>query len=85
MRWLGFFLAAAPAWACQCIGWPSPREACDDSPLVFIGRVERTRIRAVAAELDLGAQQVASVRVEEAFKGVKAGQEVTLHQPGAKT
>jgi len=81
MRWFGLLVLVVPAWACQCASWPSAREAWDDSPLVFIGRVERTKMVVVASEYGPAGQQVANVRVEEAFKGVEAGQEVTLHQP----
>jgi hypothetical protein len=75
MRWIFMLLLAAPAWACSCISWPTAGEAWADSRLVFVGSVERTT-------LDPGGPlQLVGVRVEEAFKGVKRGDEVTLRQP----
>ncbi len=81
MHWFGLLALVMPAWACSCGSWPSPREAWEDSPLVFVGRVERTTRVSGAIESRQGDQQGATVLVEEAFKSVEAGQEVTLHQP----
>lgn len=74
MRWL-FLLAVSSisAWACKCPGYPSAKDAWRDSPLVFIGSVDR-----VSPELSGGhpmsGEQIAWVRVTEPFKGVKTDQ-----------
>lgn len=72
-------LAWCPALLpCSCIARPTAKEAWRDSQLVFAGRVET-----VSSEPELWEkEQTASVIVEEAFKGVKAGEKVTLLQPG---
>ncbi len=67
-------------WACSCSGaWPSVKQAWERAPVVFLGTVE-------AADPDGDGmsfrQQVVRIRVEEAFKGVSAGELIRLHLGG---
>ena len=81
MRLLSLMLLTVPAWACLCSSWPTAREAWADSPMVFVGRVEQTNPGPVLGRYGDAAEQFARLRVLKAFKGVQAGQMVTLHQP----
>lgn len=66
------------AWGCSCSTLPSAKGAWEESPLVFVGRVEAADFMTEA----FGAQN-SRVRVEEAFKGIAAGETVELaQQPG---
>ena len=65
------------AWGCSCSAWPSAKGAWEESPLVFVGRVEAASF----AHMGIGEQAV-RVRVEEAFKGSKIGAVLELDQPG---
>jgi len=82
MRWRFALpmIFGAHAWACACSGhWPSVKQAWKDAPAVFLGTVT------VADPDGDGRQtmfqdQFVRIRVEEAFKGVSAGQTVELHE-----
>jgi hypothetical protein len=82
--WLLLLLAGVPGWACMCVAWPSAKDAWADSPVVFLGRVETTEQQTFPygnSGTYIG-EQKARVVVEEAFKGVKAGERLALEQPG---
>jgi hypothetical protein len=74
-------LAASHAHGCVCAAFLTPKVEWQRSSLVFIGRVEtaspefdpNTRFRA----------QQATVRVDEAFKGVQKGQLIQIDQTGS--
>jgi hypothetical protein len=72
-------LPSATAEACSCPGYPSPSEAHGGADAVFVGRVVRAT-PATKEEAESVAQTVV-VRVDEAFKGARVGDEVTLRQP----
>lgn len=74
-----FLLAiiCAPAWACSCGGYPSAKDAWLDSPLVFVGFVDKTEPK-ITSERDIFGEQIAWVRVTEPFKGVKKDQVLEL-------
>ncbi|MBL8240365.1 MAG: hypothetical protein JNM66_23290, partial [Bryobacterales bacterium] len=59
-------------------------DAWAGTPVVFLGRVEKTEQRTFpyGAGDTYIAEQEARVVVEEAFKGVKAGERLALEQPG---
>lgn len=65
------------AWGCSCSTLPSAKGAWEESPLVFVGRVEAASF----AQMEIG-EQTARVRVEEAFKGTRSGAILELDQPG---
>jgi len=80
-------LAVPSAWACQCISWPSAKDSWQTAPVVFRGHVERTDV-----EFDefgapspgwewQGEDQKVWVKVDEAFKGTRAGAQLLLEQP----
>lgn len=72
-------LSAAPAvWACSCDAPPSPTDAFSKAPLVFVGQA--TSID--PPEPAPFAEALVHMRVEKPYKGVKAGQIVTLRQGG---
>lgn len=64
-------------WGCSCSTWPSAKGAWEESPLVFVGRVEAASFSYMGVSA-----QTAQVRVEEAFKGTKIGAVLELDQPG---
>lgn len=70
-------ILSAPAWACSCVGSPSAKDAWLDSPLVFIGVVDKTNPTLSRQGLMSG-HQSAWVRVTEPFKGVKKDQVLEL-------
>lgn len=82
--WLLLLLAGVPGWACSCGALPSAKDAWAGTPVVFLGRVEKTEQRTFpyGAGDTYIAEQEARVVVEEAFKGVKAGERLALEQPG---
>jgi hypothetical protein len=69
---------AVRAEACMCTGnWPSVKQAWQTTPFVFLGTVE-------IADPDkphemMFQEQFVRIRVDEAFKGVTAGQTIELH------
>jgi len=74
-------LAASHAAACVCVGFLTPKAEWQSSSLVFVGQVE-------TASPEFDAQnrfqpQHATVRAEEAFKGVQKGQLVQIDQTGS--
>ena len=79
----GFFLLlilATRAHACSCGGnWLSVKQAWAEAPFVFLGTVE-------IADPDedprqtIFQEQAVRIRVDEAFKGVKSGQTIDLHE-----
>lgn len=74
MRLLFFFVfLCGPAWACSCGSYPTVKEAWLDSPVVFVGVVEKARFKEEAP-----AEQSAWVRVNEAFKGVRNNEVLEL-------
>ena len=78
MRQLLFLaMMCAPAWACSCGSYPSAKDAWLDSPLVFVGLIEKTEPKLITERVVAG-EQVAWVRVNEPFKGVKNGQVLEL-------
>ncbi|MGJ5817658.1 MSCRAMM family protein [Paludibaculum fermentans] len=72
-----FALTCAPAWACSCASYPSPKEAWLDSPLVFAGIVEKA-VPKRSGEWVRAREQSAWVRVTEPFKGVARDQVLEL-------
>jgi len=79
MRWfLILTILCAPAWACSCGGYPSAKDAWLDSPLVFVGIVEKTDPKIEGKLHPPAAEQVAWVRIIEPFKGVKKDQVLEL-------
>jgi len=74
-------LVASHAAGCVCVGFVTPKEEWQRSSLVFVGQVEKT-----SPEFDaknLFRPQHATVRVEEAFKGVQKGQLIQIDQTGS--
>jgi hypothetical protein len=67
------------AWGCVCAAWPSAKDAWADSPVVFLGSVERTDPGGDFEEL-VGRQQSVWVRVDEPFKGAQKDQTFELKQ-----
>ena len=72
-------LAAARAEGCSCLGYPSPAGAYAAADAVFVGSV----VRAAPDTREKARYVVQTVvaRVDEAFKGAQAGDEVTFRQP----
>ena len=71
--------------ACSCAGTPSPSEAYTDATAVFVGSVTKVSPGQPQKNddgVEYYGEQRAEVRVEEAFKGVKAGAQIVLRQPG---
>lgn len=74
-------LAASHALGCVCVGFWTPKEEWQRSSLVFVGRVE-----GVSPEFDpknVFRPQRATIRVEEAFKGVQKDQLIQVDQTGS--
>lgn len=72
------FRSSISAWACSCPGWPSAKQAWQDSPIVFVGTVEFSdRIPSPHRS----EEQIARVIVEETFKNSSRGQKFALKQP----
>jgi hypothetical protein len=74
-----FLLAiiCVPAWVCSCGGYPSAKDAWLDSPLVFVGFVDKTEPK-ITSERVISGEQTAWVRVTEPFKGVEKDQVLEL-------
>jgi hypothetical protein len=70
-------IVCAPAWGCSCAGYPSAKDAWRNSPLVFVGSVDKTDPN-VTSERGMIGEQTAWVRVTEPFKGVKKDQMLEL-------
>jgi hypothetical protein len=71
---------AVRSWACACSGnWPSVKQAWRAAPVVFLGTVALATPDGDSRQLMFQEQSV-RIRVEEAFKGVFAGQMIELHQ-----
>ncbi len=69
------------ALGCVCTAHLTPKQDWQQSSLVFIGRVE-----SVSPEFDIKRpfrKQVATVRVDEAFKGAEKGQLIRINQTGS--
>ena|SRR5579864_3135558 len=83
MRW-PLLLAFIPhlAHACVCGGWPSAKEALENSPVVFLGHVVRTEPDSKYDDRWQYQAQTAWVTVDEPFKGAAKDQSFTLKQPG---
>ncbi|OYW07393.1 MAG: hypothetical protein B7X34_11090, partial [Acidobacteriia bacterium 12-62-4] len=87
--WVILLVSVIPsAWACSCSGWPSAKGAWENSPVVFLGHVERTEqefdklgIR-LLEEARYDGRQTVWAKVDEAFKGVAVGAELRLEQAG---
>jgi hypothetical protein len=74
-------LVASHAAGCVCVAFPTPKAEWQRSSLVFVGQVET-----VSPEFDakkVFSPQHATVRVEEAFKGVQKGQLIQINQTGS--
>jgi hypothetical protein len=74
-------LVAGHATGCVCVAFPTPKAEWQHSSLVFVGQVET-----VSPEFDAKkafSPQHATVRVEEAFKGVQKGQMIQINQIGS--
>ena len=80
--WLLIAFAGWPASACICGGWPSAKDAWEDSPVVFLGRVVRTDPDSSSGADHPRGAQMAWVVVEEPFKGAHEDQGFVLKQPG---
>lgn len=81
-RFFLLLILAARAHACSCSGnWPSVKQAWENVPYVFLGTVE-------AADPDepdsqtIFREQSVRIRVDDAFKGVTAGQIIQLREAG---
>jgi hypothetical protein len=69
----------AHAWACACSGnWPSVKQAWKDAPAVFLGTVTLADPDGDGRQT-MFQDQFVRIRVEEAFKGVTAGETIELH------
>jgi hypothetical protein len=74
-------LAASHAAGCECAAFLTPKVEWQRSSLVFVGRVETA-----SPEFDANKRfrpQHATVRVEEAFKGVRKGELIQIDQTGS--
>ena len=74
-------LAASHAHGCVCAAFLTPKMEWQRSSLVFVGRVETA-----SPEFEANKRfrpQHATVRVEEAFKGVQKGQLIQIDQTGS--
>ena len=74
-------LAASQAAGCVCVAFLTPKAEWQRSSLVFVGKVETA-----SPEFDAQERfrpQHATVRVEEAFKGVQKGQLIQIDQTGS--
>src|SRR5277367_373294 len=74
-------LAASHAAGCVCVAFLTPKVEWQRSSLVFVGQVETA-----SPEFDAKRNfrpQHATVRVEEAFKGVQKGQLIQIDQTGS--
>ncbi len=79
-RFVLLVIFAARSWACSCGGnWPSVKQAWRNAPAVFLGTVAIADPDGDGLEL-MFQQQLVRIRVDEAFKGVFAGQTIELHQ-----
>jgi hypothetical protein len=79
-RFVLLAIFAARAWACSCGGnWPSVKQAWSNAPAVFLATVAVAEPDGDGLEL-MFQEQLVHIRVEEAFKGVFAGQTIELHQ-----
>lgn len=74
-------LAASHAAGCVCVAFLTPKLEWQRSSLVFVGQVETASPEFVANNR-FGPQH-ATVRVEEAFKGVQKGQLIRIDQTGS--
>jgi hypothetical protein len=71
---------ATRAWACVCGGnWPSAKQMWKQAPAVFLGTVTDASPEGNPRDLMFQEQSV-RIRVDEAFKGVIAGQTIALYQ-----
>jgi hypothetical protein len=68
-------LTAIQSLACQCVAFETPKAEWQRSALVFVGRVEKVR---EFSRRNPTSRQQATVRVEEAFKGVEKGQRIEI-------
>jgi hypothetical protein len=74
---VGFAVFCGAAWGCSCGDYPSAKEAWAGARLVLVGTVEKSDPAVVEGRIGSG-EQVAWVRVQEAFKGVKKDQVLEL-------
>jgi hypothetical protein len=74
-------LAASHAAGCVCVAFLTPKLEWQRSSLVFVGQVV-TASPEFVANSRIGPQH-ATVRVEEAFKGVQKGQLIRIDQTGS--
>ena len=70
-------IVCVPGWACSCVGYPSAKDAWLDSPLVFVGTVDKTDPK-ISGDRDIFGEQIAWARVMEPFKGVQKDQLLEL-------
>ena len=81
-RFLLLLIFAARAQACMCAGnWPSVKQAWQQAPFVFLGTVEVADPNGDPRQT-MFQEQFVRIRVDEAFKGVTAGQTIELHEGG---
>jgi len=73
-------MAASTTFGCVCVGFSTPKGEWQRSSLVFVGRVERVSPK--FAKRRFGPRR-ATVRVEEAFKGVQKDQLIEIDQTGS--
>jgi hypothetical protein len=80
LRFVLLVIFAARALPCSCSGdWASVKQAWQRAPLVFLGTVE-------IADPDedpnrtIFEEQFVRIRVDEAFKGIGAGEKIELHE-----
>lgn len=74
---------AAPAWACSCGGTsPSVKQMWQETPVVFVGTVELADPDLPGDQAIFQSQSV-RIRIDEAFKGILAGETIELHQAGS--
>jgi hypothetical protein len=79
-RFALLLIFTARTWACVCSGtWPSVKQAWKDAPAVFLGTVALAAPDGDDRQMTFQEQSV-RIRVEEAFKGVFAGQTIELDQ-----
>lgn len=82
MRFLLLLVIAVRVYGCSCGGnWPSVKQTWAEAPAVFLGTVELADPDGDPRQTIFQNQSV-RIRVDEAFKGVKVGQKIDLHQYG---
>jgi hypothetical protein len=79
-RFALLLMLAIPAWPCSCSGnWPSVKQAWKESPFVFLGTVEIANPDGDGPQ-SMFQEQSVRIHIDDAFKGVAAGQTIDLNE-----